>query len=562
MNKPAPEQALHYLQSGQLKKAEGIYDSYCPSSPQDYLSWHYWCITKIQRKDYQAANKIINQLLDNDKEHCEDYYLTKARILTAQKKLSEAEKIYLQLIDNASDKANLHLQCGTFYYHTEQVEKAIAQYKLALSLNQHPEIRFNYALALTKNHQLNAAAEMLKTVINQDQQHLKAHYQLAEVLREQQQYKQAIPYYEKVLASLPQHVDARLAVAYCLEKQGLEQEAINELINITKDDTKVIESHELLAKLYGNRREHKLAIKHYQNCIGLKPSIEHYYNIGVHYMDLQHFQEAESYFKQVIQQDSKHYPTLQNLGAIYLKMRNIPAALNVYKKLELISPHPEEIRHILSALEEKSPTPKPPPGFISRLFDSYAVRYDEHLTAFLEYKVPEAMKKMLENSTALDNQPLQVIDIGCGTGLSAPWLKEAASEFTGIDLSSDMLAIAKQKNIYSKLILGDIQPELEKTKDNDLIIAADVLTYFGDLKNIIQSVYNCLRIKGYFIFSVERCDQEQPYILHHSLRYAHNKQYILELSKNLGFTVIDFEQMIIRKDHGRSVEGYLVLIQK
>nr|SVE90079.1 EOG090X0BBW [Daphnia sinensis]SVE90707.1 EOG090X0BBW [Daphnia sinensis]SVE91334.1 EOG090X0BBW [Daphnia sinensis]SVE91957.1 EOG090X0BBW [Daphnia sinensis] len=55
-----------------------------------------------------------------------------------------------------------------------------------------------------------------------------------------------------------------------------------------------------------------------------------------------------------------------------------------------------------------------------------------------------------------ENQPCHIIDLGCGSGLSGETLTEQGHVWTGVDISSAMLGVAKEREVEGDLILGDL----------------------------------------------------------------------------------------------------------
>ena len=125
-----------------------------------------------------------------------------------------------------------------------------------------------------------------------------------------------------------------------------------------------------------------------------------------------------------------------------------------------------------------------------------------------------------------------------------------------------MLQVAESKNIYDKLIAGDITTELPLITNQDLILAADVLTYFGDLSNIINQCYNSLNSKGLIGFTLESLHSKQQYTLQHSIRYAHNYEYILQALTNAGFINININSCTLRQQFKQPVNGYAIIAEK
>lgn len=87
------------------------------------------------------------------------------------------------------------------------------------------------------------------------------------------------------------------------------------------------------------------------------------------------------------------------------------------------------------------------------------------------------------------NRSLEILDLGCGTGLAGAWLKDYAKTLIGVDISEQMVNAARKKMLYQELYVMPINEYLSKSKRKfDLVVAADVVSYIGDLTNLFPSV--------------------------------------------------------------------------
>jgi len=93
-----------------------------------------------------------------------------------------------------------------------------------------------------------------------------------------------------------------------------------------------------------------------------------------------------------------------------------------------------------------------------------------------------------------------ILDIGCGTGGFMLKAKKAGFEVVGIDISEEMINLAKSKGleVYHKDLC-----EFEGKFDACVAIF-DVINYMNDeyLKNFFKCVKNVLKEGGYFLFDV------------------------------------------------------------
>nr|CAG4643426.1 EOG090X0BBW [Ilyocryptus agilis] len=55
-----------------------------------------------------------------------------------------------------------------------------------------------------------------------------------------------------------------------------------------------------------------------------------------------------------------------------------------------------------------------------------------------------------------EDQPCNILDLGCGSGLSGETLTDQGHTWIGVDISSAMLNVAKEKEVEGDLILGDL----------------------------------------------------------------------------------------------------------
>ena len=169
-----------------------------------------------------------------------------------------------------------------------------------------------------------------------------------------------------------------------------------------------------------------------------------------------------------------------------------------------ITPTPEAAS-LQFRLASKTSIPAPaqvPAPNVSGLFDRYADLFDEHLLGTLDYRAPEVIVGAVRSLNP--GSQLDVLDLGCGTGLCGPLLRPISRMLVGVDLSAPMIDKARERNVYDRLETGDILQLLQREpKTWDLLVAADVLMYLGDLAPTFEAAASALRPGGIFAFTVE-----------------------------------------------------------
>lgn len=142
------------------------------------------------------------------------------------------------------------------------------------------------------------------------------------------------------------------------------------------------------------------------------------------------------------------------------------------------------------------------PAYVRALFDGYAPRFERHLVEGLRYVGPALITDILPEEPA---RFPAVLDLGCGTGLAGAAIAHRAGHLTGVDLSPAMLALARGKGCYDRLVAGELGAFLagEAPASADLCIAADVFIYCADLAPVLARIGRVLRPGGWTAFTVQ-----------------------------------------------------------
>lgn len=204
-------------------------------------------------------------------------------------------------------------------------------------------------------------------------------------------------------------------------------------------------------------------------------------------------------------------------------------------------------------------------GYVAALFDDYADRFEAELLVGLSYQAPERLAAMIRAELARRGveQVGAALDLGCGTGLMGERLRRLVSFMEGVDLSAAMVATAARKALYDRVEQGELTAYLAGHGGGlDLVSAADVLNYCGELAPVVAAVAARLAPRGLFAFTVERHDGPEPMVLRPSLRYAHAPAAVVAACRDAGLEVAASETAAIRQERGEPLMGLLVVAQK
>ena len=219
-------------------------------------------------------------------------------------------------------------------------------------------------------------------------------------------------------------------------------------------------------------------------------------------------------------------------------------------------------RYLLAAEGGAAQPGRAPSAYVRGLFDGYARYFDGHLRDKLHYRGPELLYESLKGILDLKTSRLDVLDIGCGTGLAGVRFRPVANRLDGIDLSASMLEKAAQRRIYDRLEQGEILTRLPQMEQRyDLLVAADVLIYFGDLSVVFRAMSTVLRDAALAVFSVEK-GETAGYRLRSTGRYQHHPDYVREVARRQGFEILSCQEKAIRRQDNRPVVCTLFVMRR
>lgn len=122
---------------------------------------------------------------------------------------------------------------------------------------------------------------------------------------------------------------------------------------------------------------------------------------------------------------------------------------------------------------------------VEQAYDQWSGQYDTNVNRTRD------MEAMSLRETLADRYLGNCLEIGCGTGKNTAWLVKHAVHVHAIDLSSEMMAIARQKvdvgNVtFSKTDI--LQEQHFETGPYDLVVCSLVLEHIQDLGSLFRKI--------------------------------------------------------------------------
>jgi predicted TPR repeat methyltransferase len=295
---------------------------------------------------------------------------------------------------------------------------------------------------------------------------------------------------------------------------------------------------------------------------GLKQfSASEMYEFVVRLKDIGAMQTAYICAKRVVELEPEDWQAWYMLGDLCQYVGKRDEALNAFQTYFAANPDDAEIEHLLIALRDDTPPVRTSNRTIQHIYKGFARTFDTRLVDDLKYQGPEQLFEAI-NAAIGDRTGLSVLDVGCGSGLAGIRLRPIASGMSGVDLSPEMLELARKREIYDRLENAEITEWLENTPEQfDIIASCDCLIYFGDLHRITAAAASRMKPGGFFAFSVERGDKF-PFRLTDTGRYEHHPDHIREAATAAGLAVAVMNEAFLRYEYTAEVMGLYAVLRK
>jgi 2-polyprenyl-3-methyl-5-hydroxy-6-metoxy-1,4-benzoquinol methylase len=204
-------------------------------------------------------------------------------------------------------------------------------------------------------------------------------------------------------------------------------------------------------------------------------------------------------------------------------------------------------------------------------WDGASKNYDktEERFEYIHHRSRENTKSFLKGSDL-------VLDYGCGTGTAACHFSEKVKEIHAIDISSKMIALAREKAVAAKVQnvsfdQGDIFDGKYVNESYDVVLAFNMLHTVSSPNDVVLQVNNLLKPGGLFISVTPCLRQKMSFLVNLQIQFVSvlcklglipipirriTSSDVKSLLKTGNFQIVESEEIY------RDVSSYFVVAKK
>lgn len=282
--------------------------------------------------------------------------------------------------------------------------------------------------------------------------------------------------------------------------QGRNSESIPLMLAALEADPGYVDAWSNLAIAYYQERDLVRSEKCSRKAIELSPDFANaWVNLALTLRALGSLEEALSALGRALELNPRQRNAALYYGQLLYRLDRIPQALEFYRGRLESSPDDPIALHMLAACGGSGCPARASDAYVRTTFDDFAESFDRSLE-LLQYRAPQLLQEAVMAPGVLPRTvDLEVLDLGCGTGLCGPLLRPSARALVGVDLSPRMLSLSAARGVYDQLNCAELTEWLAACgRTFDLAMAADVYATSVRSNALFPGSARSLRLRAAF----------------------------------------------------------------
>ena len=589
------ETAFSQHQNGRLDQAIPIYGELLASHPGEPNTAHLLAVALYQSGDAARAVEHVECALEAVPDAA-PFLLSYGQILVALGRKSDAEQVYEKVLALVPDDLDARANLANLHSAEGRLDAAEKEYRRIIEYDESQYAAHNnLALVLKRKGDERAALEHLQRAVALNTDYFDGLTNLGNLQASLGDYEAAIGIYRRAAllddtdaavqralgdallqadradegldvltaaaVAFPDDVPTQLRFGKVLQEFGDLEGAERVYRKVLRGDLRNPHALNNLGTILQIRSGNREALEAFEQALEADEThADAHFNRAAVLFNLDRFPDAEQGFLNALAFNPELGNALELLALLYERTGDESKLTEVLDRWQSVDPDNPIRQHLAGALGAQERPRRCSAEYIRTEFNRVAHSYDRRMKE-LGYRLPERLALELAGPLAATAPAtLDVLDGGCGTGLCGRTVKRWAKRLVGVDLAENMLRLAANRGCYDRLERADlIEHCLNAQGDYDLCILLEVLTYFGDISELVSAVRQALRPGGHLVASLEALDASTEYLLMPNGRYRHNLDHVYGFLAQAGFDVGERQSVILRIEKGSPIWGELIL---
>ncbi len=188
-------------------------------------------------------------------------------------------------------------------------------------------------LNLLKDNKFNEAKRFIENLLKSENKNLTYFFFYGLILANEKQYKEAIPYFEKVLSTDLNHYDSNFNIAGCYQGLLIFDKAIEYYKNCSKINSNKFEPFHQIGICYKQLREYENSIFNLKKALEISINSKSYYTLGNVYRENGQFDEAKKCFEKSLNINKEFVQSKLSLANLEIDNGNYDLASKILEEV-------------------------------------------------------------------------------------------------------------------------------------------------------------------------------------------------------------------------------------
>lgn len=282
------------------------------------------------------------------------------------------------------------------------------------------------------------------------------------------------------------------------------------------------------------------------------------FDLGRDHLKRGNLSDAILRFRFVLWLDPQFKDAWYYLGCSHLADGNARAARDAFTSALRAAPGNDEARYMLAITMGRAMPRADLPRVIPRSllleqFESLAPTFTAEQLSTFRYEGHTHLTNAIRSALVQGRMDHIMLELGVGTGLCGPLLRDVASHITGVDISPAMLAEAvkvtdeRGRKIYDSLIRREALEFLADgpVSSYDIVLGAGLVSYIGELQPFFEQSARVLKSGGLLAFTADKFEGTGVQFNPETGRFGYAQSYLADLAARFGLTEIKSREAVI-----------------